>query len=228
MSRCAPASQNDHCSSRVLARPHRARVVVARGAHPGPWKGQSPPIDEQHRASLFVSLLWTGFADQLVGERRLRWLRPLFLRIPSTQLRTRPRAPARRAQRRPRGSGSGVPWHPEPPPEAERFLLTSAQLVLAHEHGFASWTRLRRYVEVVTFRAWTPGRPAPAEEPLADRFLRSACLTYSDDEPADRVGAAQLLEEHPELPRNNLFVAAACADVASVRRHLDGGKRGPR
>jgi hypothetical protein len=28
------------------------------------------------------------------------------------------------------------------------------------------------------------------------------------------------LAEHPELPRHNLFAAAACADAARVRRHL--------
>jgi ankyrin repeat protein len=110
-------------------------------------------------------------------------------------------------------------WHPDPPP-AERFPLTAAQLVLAREHGFPSWARLRRYVEIVTARAWTPGQPPPDEEPLADRFLRLACLTYSDDQTADRVAAAQLLTEHPELTRQNLFTAAACADVAEVRRQL--------
>ena len=115
-------------------------------------------------------------------------------------------------------------WHPDPPP-AERFPLTAAQLVLAREHGFPSWARLRRYVQIVTARAWTPG-PAPEGEPLADRFLRLACLTYSDDETADRVAAAQLLAEHPELPRQNLFTAAACADVAEVRRQLAGRPAG--
>jgi ankyrin repeat protein len=110
-------------------------------------------------------------------------------------------------------------WHPDPPP-ADRFPLTAAQLVLARQHGFTSWARMRRYVQVVTARAWTPGRPPPNEESLADRFLRLACLTYSDDQPADRVAAAQLLAEHPELPRQNLFAAAACANVAEVRRHL--------
>ena len=115
-------------------------------------------------------------------------------------------------------------WHPDPPP-AERFPLTAAQLILAREHGFASWARLRRYVEIVTARAWSPG-PPPDGEPLADRFLRLACLTYSDDETADRVAAAQLLAEHPELPRQNLFVAAACADAAEVRRQLAGRPAG--
>jgi ankyrin repeat protein len=114
-------------------------------------------------------------------------------------------------------------YHPQPP-AAEGFPLTAAQLVLAREHGFASWARLRRYVEIVTARAWTPGRPAPDDEPLADRFLRLACLTYSDDEAADRAGAARLLAEHPELPGSDPFVAAACADAAALRRHLAAGR----
>jgi ankyrin repeat protein len=110
-------------------------------------------------------------------------------------------------------------WHPDPPP-ADRFPLTAAQLILARQHGFTSWARMRRYVQVVTARAWTPGQRPPDDESLADRFLRLACLTYSDDQRADRAAAAQLLTAHPELPGHNLFAAAACADAAQVRRHL--------
>lgn len=110
-------------------------------------------------------------------------------------------------------------WHPQPPLPDE-LRLTAAQLVLAREHGFASWARLRRYVQIVTGRRWTPARAAPSDESTADRFLRLACLTYSDDKAADRRAATQLLAEHPDLPAQNLFVAAACADVAEVRRHL--------
>ena len=110
-------------------------------------------------------------------------------------------------------------WHPGPP-LADGFPLTAAQLVLARQHGFTSWARMRRYVQVVTARAWTPGQPPPDDEPLADRFLRLACLTYSHDERADRAAASRLLEEHPELPGHNLFTAAACAEAAAVRRHL--------
>lgn len=112
-------------------------------------------------------------------------------------------------------------WHPAAP-AAARFPLTAAQVVIAREHGFASWARLRRYVEIVTARSWTPGMPVRHDESVSDRFLRLACLTYSDDEPADRTAAARLLAEHPELPENDLFVAAACADVVALRRHLAG------
>src|SRR5207247_4529044 len=112
-----------------------------------------------------------------------------------------------------------VRWHPDPPPPGQ-FRLTAAQLIRAREHGFPSWARLRRYIEIVTAGSWTPSRRAPAGEPLPDRFLRLACLTSSDDEAADRAAAARLLAEHPDLPERNLFVAAACADIAQMRRHL--------
>lgn len=116
-------------------------------------------------------------------------------------------------------------WHPGPPP-AGPFPLTAAQLVIARQHGFTSWARMRRYIQVVTGRAWTPGKPPPGDESLADRFLRLACLTYTDDEPADRAAATRLLAEHPELPQHSLFAAAACADVAQVRRQLAGRPAG--
>ena len=103
---------------------------------------------------------------------------------------------------------------------AETFSLSAAQLVIARRYDFASWPRLHRHVEVVTARSWTPGTPPPAREPLADQFLRLACLTYSTDEHSDRIAAGRLLADHPELPTLSLPVAAACADVAQVRRFL--------
>lgn len=103
---------------------------------------------------------------------------------------------------------------------ADAFPLSAAQLVIARRHDFPSWPRLRRHVEVVTARSWTPGVPPPDQEPLADQFLRLACLTYSDDEQSDRIAAARLLTDHPELPTLSLSVAAACADVNQVRQFL--------
>jgi ankyrin repeat protein len=103
---------------------------------------------------------------------------------------------------------------------AGTFPLSAAQLVIARRYGFASWPRLRRHVEVVTARTWAPGAQPPDQESLADRFLRLACLTYSADERSDLVAAARLLADHPELSTVSLPVAAACADVAQVRRFL--------
>jgi ankyrin repeat protein len=110
-------------------------------------------------------------------------------------------------------------FHPGPP-GAERFPLSAAQLVVARRHRFTSWARLRRHVETVTGRTWRPGGKAPADEPLPDRFLRLACLTYEDDSEERPRAAARLLAEHPELPSASPLVAAACADVAALRAHL--------
>src|SRR6185437_3324377 len=90
---------------------------------------------------------------------------------------------------------------------AGTFPLSAAQLVIARRYGFASWPRLRRHVEVVTARSWTPGIQPPDQESLADRFLRLACLTYSADERSDLVAAARVLADHPELPTLSLPVA---------------------
>ncbi len=106
------------------------------------------------------------------------------------------------------------------PPEPAGFALTAAQRVIARELGFASWARLRRYVDIVTARSWTPGATVPGEESPTDRFLRLACLTSGQDAASDRSGAALLLAEHPELPASSVLVAAACADVAQLRRLL--------
>jgi ankyrin repeat protein len=110
-------------------------------------------------------------------------------------------------------------FHPAPPLSV-MFPLSAAQLVLARQYDFTSWARLQRYVRIIAARSWTPGKPPPDHEPLPDRFLRLACLTYSDDSASGRAAAARLLAEHPELPAVSLPVAAACADVEQVRRFL--------
>jgi ankyrin repeat protein len=103
-------------------------------------------------------------------------------------------------------------------PAAGRFPLSAAQLVIARRCQFGSWARLRRHVQIVTARAWTPA-PAPQDEPLADRFLRLACLTGGGDGASDRAAASALLAGHPELVAS-IHTAAACADVAQVRAIL--------
>jgi Ankyrin repeats (3 copies) len=109
-------------------------------------------------------------------------------------------------------------FFPDAPPPRE-FPLSAAQLVTARRYGFATWARLRRYVGVITARAWTAG-PPPDDEPLPHRFLRLACLTNSDEGAADRAAAAELLALYPELSGASVHVAAACADAASVHRFL--------
>jgi ankyrin repeat protein len=113
-------------------------------------------------------------------------------------------------------------FYPDGPP-AGRFPLSAAQLVIARRYQFGSWARLRRHVQIVTARAWVPG-PAPDDEPRPDRFLRLSCLAGNGDQAADRAAATALLAGDPSLTAASIHVAAACADVAQVRRLLAAHK----
>ncbi len=103
---------------------------------------------------------------------------------------------------------------------APHFTLTSAHTALARHYGFASWTRLRRHVTTINDRTWVYRTAAGAERPT-EQFLRLACLTFDHDSAERLHRAAALREAHPDLPSASLCAAAACADVAAVRAHLD-------
>jgi hypothetical protein len=54
-------------------------------------------------------------------------------------------------------------------PALARFALTAAQLVIARQHGFVSWARLRRHVAVVIRPVGSPGELARAFELIGAR-----------------------------------------------------------
>ncbi|HKT01439.1 MAG TPA: hypothetical protein VJT31_18105, partial [Rugosimonospora sp.] len=87
--------------------------------------------------------------------------------------------------------------HPDGvPDEPGAFRLSAAQLVVAREYGFASWVRLRRYLDLVVEHGWDGEVGAgPATDPAAE-FCRLACLTYTgEDGPQRWARARQLLAE---------------------------------
>jgi hypothetical protein len=98
------------------------------------------------------------------------------------------------------------------------FPLGAAQLVVARRYGFASWTRLKRHVEMLARYSRFPDR-VTTDRP-ADTFLRLACLNYADDEPARWEEAARLLEREPGIVSGNVYVAAATASLGELRRIL--------
>jgi ankyrin repeat protein len=113
--------------------------------------------------------------------------------------------------------------HPDGvPDDRSTFQLSGAQLVVARRCGFASWPRLRRYLDVVAEHGWNSSSPAgPADAPV-DRFCRLACLAYDDnDGPARWAQARQLLAEHPELTAGNAWAAAAAAQPDTVARLIE-------
>lgn len=96
--------------------------------------------------------------------------------------------------------------------------LWEAQLTVARRHGFASWTRLKRHVELLTRYSRFPERAAT--ETSAGTFLRLACLSYYDDRPGQWAEARRLLEREPDITEGDACVAAAAADADALRRVL--------
>jgi Ankyrin repeats (3 copies) len=106
--------------------------------------------------------------------------------------------------------------YPDAPPE---FPLRAAQLVIARRYDFASWARLKRYVEIVARYSRFPDRVSTSR--TADTFLRLACLSYSDtDEPGWRAEAYRIIDVDPGLVTGNVYVAAATASAGELRRVL--------
>ena len=87
---------------------------------------------------------------------------------------------------------------------------------MARRYDFPSWTRLRRYVEVVERYSRFPGRMT-ADGP-AGEFLRLGCLYYEDDQPQRWAQARQILAEHREITQASVYAAAAAADVSRLAR----------
>jgi ankyrin repeat protein len=102
----------------------------------------------------------------------------------------------------------------EQTPDPAAFALHDAQRVLARSYGFASWQKLKSYVQTIeSYRQ--PLEPRSDDD--ADRFLRLACITYFDgDHPSRRERARQLLAEKPQIARANIYTAVAVGDVVAV------------
>lgn len=97
-----------------------------------------------------------------------------------------------------------------------KISLQQAQLVIARDHGFSSWTRLKRHV------ASGAGAEETTEQ-RANRFLDLACMHYGpppDRGPAYFEQAAALLAAHPEIAGHSLHAAAAAGDTDAVRQLL--------
>lgn len=97
------------------------------------------------------------------------------------------------------------------------ITLQKAQLVIAREYGFSSWTALKRHIE--------GGAPeGNTLDQLATRFLDLVCLAYREDvfaTPQRFDQAAELLARHPEIASASIHTAAAVGDAEQIDRWLD-------
>jgi ankyrin repeat protein len=115
-------------------------------------------------------------------------------------------------------------FHPKPAEALERFLLADAQLVIARSYDFASWSKLKQYLEVVAQHFFLPTKVSDAgagAEALADQFIRLACLDYASDHISRRERARELLAQNPQLLseeiNSNIYLAATVGDEAAAR-----------
>lgn len=158
---------------------------------------------------------------------------PLPERPSLEQLRRQARD-LQRASHGPRGAAARAAvdaLFPRPAPDP--LPLSAAQLVVARMYGFPSWPRLVAHLAIVTEHQRVHIALAEGADP-GSVFLDLACLAYTADDGPHRWAAARVvLEEHPGI--GGVHVAAACADVAAVRRsiaadattvHVLGGPQG--
>ncbi len=96
------------------------------------------------------------------------------------------------------------------------ITLQQAQLVIARDYGFSSWSRLKQHIE-------SGAGSVETTEQLANRFLDLVCLHYGPDSSrgaAHFQQAADLLLEHKEIGGYSLHTAAAAGDVKAVKSFL--------
>jgi ankyrin repeat protein len=112
-------------------------------------------------------------------------------------------------------------FHPRTGIALADFSLSDAQLVTARSYGFASWTKLKQHVAVVEQFAWDPPPFATRSTSAADTFVRLACMDYGAWHRSNPEKAQRLLDDDPELPRKDIYSAAAAGEVAVVKSMLD-------
>ncbi len=100
----------------------------------------------------------------------------------------------------------------EPGFDISKFALADAQLVIAREHGFESWPKFTKRIEVINSEAAARANPVTA-------FIEAAIWHGTLD------AAEAILAAHPEIAQNSIHVAAILGDDAAVRRFIAADPR---
>jgi ankyrin repeat protein len=92
-----------------------------------------------------------------------------------------------------------------------RFTLTGAQLVVAREHGFASWPSFAEHIAALLRESLTPYAA----------FIDAACAPLDADYTTGTLDVAEaLLQEHPQVAKSDIHTCAILGDEAGVRHFL--------
>lgn len=148
-------------------------------------------------------------------------------RLPSNPSLEHLRNEARDLQRRVREGDADAlvalaAHHPRPPAMTATLRLSDAQLAVARSYGFASWTRLRRHLDVVDAHTRSPHLlDVDSDLSTGDRFLALACLTYGGSDSPDRWRTArEILDADPDVGATDIWTMAAAGEVDAARELL--------
>ena len=100
----------------------------------------------------------------------------------------------------------------EPGFEISKFALADAQLVIAREHGFESWPKFAKRIEVINSELAALANPLSA-------FIEAAVWHGTLD------AADAILVAHPEIAQTSIHAAAILGDDAAVRRLIAADPR---
>jgi ankyrin repeat protein len=104
---------------------------------------------------------------------------------------------------------------------AAQVSLTDAQLVIAREHGFESWPKFARHIEVIRIIESVDSLPDPVAA-----FIEIACVPRHSGHASGTLERAEMiLARYPEVATNNIHTASILADEAAVRGFLDRDPR---
>ncbi len=105
----------------------------------------------------------------------------------------------------------------ESDPAVRQMSLADAQLVIAREHGFESWPKFAKHIEMILM--------IESVESLADpvaAFIEVACVPRHSWHGSGTIDHAELiLARYPDVARSNIHTASILADEAAVRGFLD-------
>ncbi len=102
---------------------------------------------------------------------------------------------------------------PESETQGQRFTVTDAQFVIAREHGFESWPKFSKHIEMLRVIRSI----ASLEDPVA-AFLEVACVPRHADHGSGTIDHADMiLGRYPRVARSNVYTAAVLGDEATVR-----------
>ncbi|MGH9619822.1 MAG: hypothetical protein ACRD45_08970 [Bryobacteraceae bacterium] len=95
------------------------------------------------------------------------------------------------------------------------FALADAQLVIAREHGFPSWTKFVSEIASIRLRLL-----AEAEGPVYAFLVAASVPRGAWHSSGTLAQAEELLKQHPAIPGSSIYTAAVLADDIAVRRFL--------